>query len=378
MRPVHQTEIKVGLLVLAGLGAAISMVMMADKLRIERTYQVTAYLKDAGGLRFESPVTLSGIAVGKVKSIEFVVPGQQAPGIESVGQVRATVTIAQGVVLPADVQARLATSGLFGDSSLALAAPQHRQGPTAPLATDGSGVLMVQAGMVDQAMDKAGGILTAVDDLLDSATRADAKRLLHQAANLAEHAAGIATTLDAQQQRIATIVANLEAITGELKTSTQTLNQRLEPLLSKVDATVAHADAVFAAGATTMIHVDGLLARVDAVIAANSQPLAEVLSGIGKASHKLESILTALDGGQGVLGQLLINRDLAQDLHHITVDVEAAARLIADKPSRLVFDDAAVEQARERYRRDTEKMRRNLVEGFGQPVAPTVESPLPK
>ena len=118
MRPVHQLEIKVGLLVLAGLIAAIAMVMTADKLRIERTYRVTAYLKDAGGLRFESPVTLSGIAVGKVQAIEFVVPGDHAPG-----RVRATVTIAQGVILPADVEARLATSGVFGDSSLALSSP---------------------------------------------------------------------------------------------------------------------------------------------------------------------------------------------------------------------------------------------------------------
>lgn len=363
MRPVHQTEIKVGLLVLAGLGATIAMVMTADKLHIERTYRVTAYLKDAGGLRFESPVTLSGIAVGKVQAIEFVTPGEHQPG-----QVRATVTIAQGVVLPADVEAHLATSGLFGDSSLALAAPVNRTIAAAPLPTDGSGVLVVQAGMLDQAMDKAGGILTSVNDLLDPTMRADAKRLVHSAADLAEHTAGIAAKLDAQQDRIATILGNLETITGELKTTSQTLNNKMEPLLTKADATVTSLNGLIDAGSIAMVRADGLLANVDAVIAANAKPVSELLLTLGGVSRKVESVMSALDGGHGVLGQLLVNRDLAQDLHHITVDVEAAARLIAEKPSRLVFDDPASELAREQYRRDAEKMRRNMAEGFGQPV----------
>jgi phospholipid/cholesterol/gamma-HCH transport system substrate-binding protein len=371
MRPVHQIEIKVGLLVLAGLAAATSMVMFADKLRIEHTYTITAYLKDAGGLRFESPVTLSGIAIGKVKAIEFVTPGQQAPG-----QVRAQVTISQGVVLPADVEARLATSGLFGDSSLALSAPLSRLAAPVPLPTDGSAVLVVKAGVIDQAMDKAGGILNAVDDLLDPTMRADAKRLVHQAADLAEHTAVVAATLAAQQARITAILNNLEALSEELTTTTRTINQRLDPLLAKVDGSLTQADALLSAGATTMTRADGVLAHVDALLVTNAQPLAEALGGVGKITQRLESILNALDGGQGVLGQLLTNRDLAQDLHHITVDVEAAARLIAEKPSRLVFSDSASDQAQERYRRDSEKMRRNLGEGFGQPVTP-VSAPSP-
>ena len=370
MRPVHQTEIKVGLLVLAGLGATIAMVMTADKLKIESTYRVTAYLKDAGGLRFESPVTLSGIAVGKVQAIEFVKPDENRPG-----QVRATVTIVQGVVLPAGVEAHLATSGLFGDSSLALAAPVKRTVAPTSLPTDGTGVLVVQAGVIDQALDKASGILNSVDDLLDPAMRADAKRLVHGAADLAEHAAGIAAKLDAQQDRIAVIIGNLETVTDELKISTQTLNQKLEPLLTKADATVSRLDTLLDAGTMAMMRADGVLGQVDAVIAANAKPLGDLLTTLAAASRKAESVLAALDGGQGVLGQLLVNRDLAQDLHHITVDVEAAARLVAEKPSRLVFDDSASEQVRERYRRDAEKMRRNMAEGFGQPVIDTPEAP---
>ncbi len=376
MRPVHQLEIKVGLLVLAGLIAAIAMVMTADKLRIERTYRVTAYLKDAGGLRFESPVTLSGIAVGKVQAIEFVVPGDHAPG-----RVRATVTIAQGVILPADVEARLATSGVFGDSSLALSSPVSTpagspdKSSPALMPTDGTGVLVVQAGFLDQAVDKAGGILASVNDLLDEKTRADAKRLVASAADLATHAAGIAATLDGDHQRIATIVGNLETITNELKTTTQTLNQRLDPLLEKATAMIARVDGLGSTGDAVMVRVDALVARIDGVVALNSQPLSDLLGALATVARKAETLTTALVDGHGVIGQLLVNRDLAQDLHHVAVDVESAARLVAEKPSRLIFNDAASTQASEQFRRDREKMRRNLAEGFGQPVPPV--APLP-
>lgn len=362
MRPVHQLEVKVGLLVLAGLIASVAMVMTADKLRIERTYRVTAYLRDAGGLRYESPVTLSGIAIGKVKAIEFVIPGESAPG-----KVRATVAITQGVILPADVEARLATSGVFGDSSLALAAPAKSTASTT-LPADGSGVLVVQAGFIDQAVDKAGGILAAVDDLLDAKTRADAKRLISSAADVAQHTASIAAKLDGEQERITAILANLEASTKDLKASAEMLSQHLEPLLTKADVTVGRVDKLVDAGAGALVKVDALVGHVDTLIAANAQPLTDLLTTVAAAARKAETIASALSGGEGVLGQLLVNRDLAQDLHHVAVDVESAARQVAEKPSRLVFDDVPSDQAREQFRRDREKMRRNLAEGLGQPV----------
>lgn len=361
MRPVHQLEIKVGLLVLAGVIGTCTLVLTADKIRIERTYTVTAYLQDAGGLREESPVTLSGIAVGKVQGIEFVAPGAVAPG-----KVRATVTIAQGVVLPFDAEAQLATSGVFGDASLALAAPKKPSGALLP--TDGSGTLVVQPGFLDQAADKAGGILTAVEDLLDAQTRSDAKRLVSGAADLAGHAASIAARLDGQQDRIGTILANLEQVTTELKTTTATLNARLDPLLVKIDATMDKAGRLADSGTTAVESVDALVVRADGLIADNQERLAQLLTSVSGAAAKAQRIAAVLEGGQGVLGQLLVNRDLAKDLQTVSVDLAAAATQVADQPSRLVFDASDTEVQRAQAKRNREKMRRTLAEGLGEPA----------
>lgn len=363
MRQVQFLEVKVGLLVVAGLVVSVALVMTADKFRIERTYHVTAYLRDAGGLRYESPVTLSGIAVGKVKAIEFVVPGTSAPG-----SVRASVEIFQGVVLPADVQARLATSGVFGDSSLALAAPAKPSGAMLPV--DGSGTVVVQPGFLDQAADKAGGILAAVEDLLDAQTRADTKRLVTNAADVAGHAAVVLAKLETDQVHLSAILANLDTASAEFKVAMVTLNTRLDPLLTRADTALGTFDALLTKANTSASSVETLVTHVDSVLGGNEERIAELLKAVAGAATKAQRIAEALEGGEGVLGQLLVNRNLAEDLQHVAVDMESAAKQVADKPSRLVFDDSDNERQKDQAARNREKMRRTMAEGLGQPAVP--------
>ncbi len=361
MRAVHSFEIKVGLLVIAGLVATVTMILTADKVRIEKTYVVGAYLQDAGGLRVDSPVTLSGIAIGKVKSMTFVPVGEAAPG-----RVKAMIKITDGIILPQEATARLATSGVFGDASLALGAPAKVSGT--PLATDGSAVLVVTPGFLDRAADQAGGILEAVDDLLSPASRADVKRVVANTAQLTGHAAAVAAKLDAEQERISAILGNLERVSAELVTTTKLVNQRLDPLLAKADTVLGKVDALVSTGTATITDVDLLITDSDAMLTANQQPIAVMLEAVAGAAQKAQRLAALLEGGEGILGQLLVNRDLAKDLHNVSIDLAAASAQVADKPSRLVFDDSESARAADQAKRNREKMRRTLAEGLGQPA----------
>ena len=188
------------------------------------------------------------------------------------------------------------------------------------------------------------------------------------AADLAGHAASIAARLDGQQDRIGAILANLEQVTTELKTTTATLNERLDPLLVKIDATMDKAGRLAESGTTAVESVDALVVRADGLIADNQERLAQLLTSVSGAAAKAQRIAAALEGGQGILGQLLVNRDLAKDLQTVSVDLAAAATQVADKPSRLVFDDSASETLQAQARRNREKMRRTLAEGLGEPA----------
>lgn len=356
MRPVRQLEIKVGLLVVLGLAGLIALVMSADRLRFERNYQVTAWLKDAGGLRTGSPVSLAGIAVGKVKEIRAE-PQR--------GLIRATLDINDQITLPADVEAQLMTSGIFGDASLAFSSPGR--GGTRSLPKDGSAAVEVSPGFFDQASDRARRILAAIDDLLDEPTRQDAKRLLASSADLARHAAAIAARLDANRERIESILARIDRASGSLAEASATAAARIGPIADRAEALLAGLEqrsaTVAARAETALTAIEGLARSGQELIAANAAELSALISSLRRAGAHAASLVRALDLGEGVLGQLIVNPELAQDLDRIAVDLSAAARTIADHPSSLVFDRDDDRLQADQAQRNRERMRRTLLEG---------------
>ncbi len=371
MRRVHRLEIAVGALVLAGLAGTVALVLTADKVRVRRTYALTAWLPDAGGLRYESPVTLAGIQVGRVEDIRAASVDEGTPESRLKGKVKATLKIDAGVVVPAEVQARLVSSGVFGDSFLALTPAEKDDGKLMP--TDGTGAFSVQPGFFDEAATQVRHILDGVDDLLDAENRAAAKRLVANAADLAESAAAISKRVSQDQERLERIMANLDASSAALRRVSESAAERSDALLARTDrllalmedrvpGTLSRADAVLDATAATAQQVEVLLREQSTAIAATLRSLSD-------AAARGSRVLAALDGGEGVLGQLLTNRDLAKDLHTVAVDVGAVAEQLADKPSRLVFDDDDSTRAADKLKRDRAKMRRTLDEGLALPEA---------
>lgn len=361
-------EVKVGLLVLAGLLSIIGMVLAADKVQLERRWRATAFLTDAAGLRIDSPVTLSGIAVGKVVSVSAVPIAELSA---NPAPIRAVIELPVGIDLPEDVQAKLSSSGLFGDAFLSLAANASPSGRI--LAKDGSGRLIVGQGFFEKAASRAEGLLSAADDLLAPATRADAKRLVKSAADLAEHAAGVAARLDAQGARIDAILVNLEKASADLSTVSAAAAARTGPLLERADRLLAKAEhdggAALEHAAKAAASLEATAAKADALLAANSPALTTLTADLAAAASSTRVILAALQNGQGALGQLLMNHDLAGDVHRIAIDAAAAAKVLADQPSRVVFDAPEHERIEARARRDRELMRRAVAEGFAPPAA---------
>lgn len=354
MKPVRKLEIKVGLLVVLAVTATISLVMTADKVRFERTYRLTAWLKDAGGLRERSPVTLAGIAVGKVESIA------QDP---SSGRIRAVLTVNASIDLPADVHARLASSGLFGDSSLAFSARGSAR--AASLAKDGTAEVEVSPGFFEEAGTRAERILDAAEDLLSAESRADAKRLLKASADLATHAAAVAARLDRQGEKVEALLVNLDGTVKDLRTASAALAAQAGPLLEHVDGAVVRLDQ--RAGELSQ-QAGAVLVRLDRLLADGAPRALATIDTVRELGARMGAIAARIEAGDGVLGQLVVSRDLARTVNRVAVDVEAAAKAVADRPSVLVFDDAESLRRSDEARRNRDKMRRTLDEGLAVPA----------
>lgn len=109
-------EIAVGLFVACGLAALFMLAMQVSNLASlggdGDTYTVTAAFENVGGLKVRSPVTVSGVRVGRVDGIDY-----DTSAYEAVVTLR--INSAYNA-FPDDTSASIFTAGLLGEQYVAL------------------------------------------------------------------------------------------------------------------------------------------------------------------------------------------------------------------------------------------------------------------
>jgi phospholipid/cholesterol/gamma-HCH transport system substrate-binding protein len=374
MRPATAMELKVGLLIVAGLIATVALFLATDRIRFDRHYRVAAYVADAAGLRQQSPVTLSGRRIGEVEDFDAVNDPR--------GNIRVVLRINQRYLIPADATLTIASSGIFGDSYLAFSG-SGKPG-IASLATDGSAEVKASGGFLDKAGKQAETILAGASDLLSLDTRQDAKRLVKGAADLAEAGVRVAAAVEQQSKALGETLASVKALSDELRVSTRALSEQTAAAVKRIDQTLAASEGqierLAARAGTTLDRVDALADGAGKDLKRTADETAAALQAFQGLSARIQRIAQLLESGEGVLGQLLTNRELAKDLNNAAIDLSRTATFLAEHPEALVWGAEAGDAAAQRARREREKQRRAYHELYGGvplQVAPAAEPPRP-
>jgi phospholipid/cholesterol/gamma-HCH transport system substrate-binding protein len=108
-------EISVGVFVALGIAALFMLAMQVSNLGTLSSgdgYLLTAAFENVGGLKVRSPVTVSGVRVGRVEAIDY-----DHQTFEAVVSLRID---AQHDSFPLDTSASIYTSGLLGEQYVAL------------------------------------------------------------------------------------------------------------------------------------------------------------------------------------------------------------------------------------------------------------------
>lgn len=107
-------DLVVGLFVLAGCVALAYLTFQVGgaSVRSKGGFTLYAAFDDIGGLKIRAPVSISGVKVGQVASVE----------LDELLRARVTLDVAAGLELPLDSTARIQTSGVLGDQFVALEA----------------------------------------------------------------------------------------------------------------------------------------------------------------------------------------------------------------------------------------------------------------
>ena len=114
MRQTTTVEILVGVFVAAGLAALFMLAMKVSNISTlsdDNGYEVTAYFDNVGGLKVRSPVTASGVNVGRVAEISYD---------DKLFEALVTLKLNRDYRLPVDSSASIFTSGLLGEQYVSL------------------------------------------------------------------------------------------------------------------------------------------------------------------------------------------------------------------------------------------------------------------
>jgi len=374
----RRLELRVGLLIVAGLVATVVIIMASDRFTWDTSYRVVAYLENASGLHTGSRVQLDGLDIGKIASL--------SPTADSRGSIKVLLEIEDQHRIPKDSTLQVDASGFFGDSFLSFTGLGDIK---QTLAIDGTAAVKAKRGFYAEAGQRALVIMSGLSDLLDERMRENSRRLVQNAADLAAEGVHLAKDLREQSQRAGELMVELKSLNADLRREVATLGNRTGESLRSVDRTLAgidkgvanlgqQAEQVALQAVVTMRRVDGLAAEGEAVIAANRADLRGTLARLPDVTRRLDELLAGLQSGRGVAGQLLVSQELAKDLNDISTNLTVTSRLILEHPESLVFGTDPEEAAAARAFRLRLQQRRAFQEGWFAPVPMPVPTPVPK
>ena len=114
-------------------------------------------------------------------------------------------------------------------------------------------------------------------------------------------------------------------------------------------------------------------------------PAAAAASALGWASptpppwywsRRTSELVDGLRAGHGVVGQLLVDNELARDVNDIAINLSVASETIADHPESLIFGTDTRQLAALQARRERMRLRRAFSEGYYRTPPVQVVEPL--
>jgi phospholipid/cholesterol/gamma-HCH transport system substrate-binding protein len=326
MEKRRSLELKVGFLVLLGLGLLATFVLLLGNFTIGKGYRFHVDFGFTGNLRRGALVKLAGLDVGKVESVRFLPVNKAGPG----AYVRVTVWVKKQLHdrVRQDAEFYVNTKGVLGEQYLEIVP----HSTSAPLVAAGSVVRGVNPPRFDLIVSRLYEFLERGTRLL----RQDKKtisRLLKGSASAVER---VDRLLAKNEQQLSTLLANanrllvdadglvgqvkkgigdpkrISRMIGNLERTTRILQKRAPTLLARgqdaLDGVVRVASLI---GAKDKKRIDKLL---DSAVA---------LSGrVYKMAGNASTLVARLSKGRGTVGALLVKDELYDDIKELVRDLK--------------------------------------------------------
>ncbi|WP_022728548.1 MlaD family protein [Fodinicurvata sediminis] len=291
------------LLFLAGLGFAIWLAESNWDKKFE--HYLLLFDGSVTGLSKDSSVRYNGVRVGNVQSVQL---DDRDPS-----KVRVVIRVEDGTPVRADTVGSLAFQGLTGGRFVELTVgsrsadlPKKQPGDRYPR-------LKTKASSIDQILEGAPDIMSAVSKVLGQAEKVFSDKNIANVSMMLEEGAYAAGNVRDASAEFADLARDLRTEAGNLTEQANKTLLAVEAFANTAEGTAKSIDPAVQDFRTTAQSVTAVAGRLDQVIEQNSGPLSDFTSsGLGE----LSSLLTELRSLTGNLNQVVtrIERDPAQFL----------------------------------------------------------------
>jgi phospholipid/cholesterol/gamma-HCH transport system substrate-binding protein len=324
-------ELLVGIVIIAATVVAVVGTLWLERTNFGRpSTPVYVLLESVAQLSDGNPVTYRGVRIGQV-SLIAVEPGGQ--------DVRVTLLLDQEIALPPDAGVVLGPESLFGDWQAEIVSrASYPRFPFFELPDDLSTDTLVLPGYALPELSR----LTASAEQI-SLNLADLTDRMELAFNQ--------ETAD----NLASAIANIEAITQEVRTLVQQQGEVAASITASADSALAEVETASIAARRSFerfelvmddAQIDTILTNIrvaSAGIRQVTEDLADPVDGLGVTlDHadstlvRLDRITARLDAGEGSLGRLLVDTTFAVRAEEVLLQLDLLLQDVRENPRRYV------------------------------------------
>jgi len=289
-------EVKTALLIIAGIALFIfgfNYLKGQNLFGSDRIYH--AIYDNVEGLQPSAPVTINGLTVGKVQSINFK---------DDTGKLVVTMMVTRDFKFSKSSEAQLYEAGLIGGKAIAIV-PSFNDPSVAETGaylkgTSKAGLselvnqkLTPLQGKIEAVMVSADSVLTNINDVFDETTK----------------------------ENLRSSIAQLNSTVGSFKSMSTNLNTLIDGNKEKLNNTLTNVDKV----SSDLSKVSGSLAEAE---------LDKTIKDLQVTIANFNGVLSKIENGEGSIGKLLTEEKLYNNLENASKELEELLRDIKLHPAR--------------------------------------------
>jgi phospholipid/cholesterol/gamma-HCH transport system substrate-binding protein len=341
-------EVKVGALVLFSLALLIGFVVVLGDFSLSKGFTFNVDFRNAGGLKPGADVAIAGINVGTVQKLRFNSnEGEEGqPPVE----VRATLQVDEEYAdaIRESSEFYITRRGVLGEPYIEIVTKSFE----APQIESGATMRGVDPPRMDVIISKTTELLTVLTDLLDDPDL-EAKNLLQNTASLMGNLDQMITR---NQNEIDRTVVGARKSTEEAAQFLEALNYAVEDgkkvrrIIGDAEVTAANArrisqkvdgkvDPVLDDAAATASNARSVSENVKRFVDTNEPKLANSVDNVQASTENLaalsqdaNTVVGRIESGEGTVGQLLVDREIYDDLKELL-------RTIKRRPWKIIWKE---------------------------------------